>query len=55
MLGLSRWSEKGGSYQTLQRLYHSPLNWLTIHWIFLKAHLVDPNRAYLLVGHLLCI
>ena len=22
MLGLSRWSEKGGSYQTLQRLYH---------------------------------
>lgn len=50
MLGLSRWSEKGGSYRTIQRLYHSPLNWLTIHWIFLKAHVIDPNRVYLLAG-----
>ena len=50
MLGLSRWGEKGGSYRTIQRLYHSPLNWLTIHWIFLKTHLIDPNRVYLLAG-----
>lgn len=25
MLGLSRWTEKGGSYRTIQRLYHSGL------------------------------
>jgi putative transposase len=23
MLGLSRWTEKGGSYRTIQRFYHS--------------------------------
>lgn len=50
MLGLSRWSEKGGSYRTLQRLYHTPLNWLALHWIFLKTHLVSPDKFYLLAG-----
>ncbi len=50
MLGLSRWSEKGGSYRTIQRLYHSPINWLAIHWIFLKTHLVTPDKFYLLAG-----
>jgi len=50
MLGLSRWSEKGGSYRTIQRLYQSPINWLSIHWIFLKTHLMDPDGLYLLAG-----
>lgn len=50
LLGLSRWSEKGGSYRTLQRLYHSPLNWLMLHWIFLKTHVVSPDKFYLLAG-----
>lgn len=50
MLGLSRWSDKGGSYRTLQRLYHTPFDWLTLHWIFLKTHLVSPDKFYLLAG-----
>ena len=50
MLGLSRWSEKGGSYRTIQRLYHTPINWQVIHWIFLKTHLLDPDKLYLLAG-----
>jgi putative transposase len=25
MLELSRWTEKGGSYRTIQRLYHTPM------------------------------
>jgi len=50
MLGLSRWSEKGGSYRTIQRLYHTPLNWLEIHWVFLKTHLLTSDKFYLLAG-----
>lgn len=50
MLGLSRWSEKGGSYRTLQRLYHSQIDWLQLHWTFLKTHLVSPDKVYLLAG-----
>jgi putative transposase len=32
MLGLSRWTEKGGSYRSIQRLYHSVLPWKAMHW-----------------------
>ena len=32
MLGLSRWTEKGGSYRTIQRLYQSRLPWEAIRW-----------------------
>jgi len=28
MLGLSRWTDKGGSYRTLQRFYHTVLPWV---------------------------
>jgi putative transposase len=50
MLGLSRWTEKGGSYRTIQRLYRSPMDWLQVHWMVLKTHLIQSNRVYLLAG-----
>ena len=50
MLGLSRWTEKGGSYRTLQRLYHNPINWLLIHWVLLKTHVLRSDGRYLLAG-----
>jgi putative transposase len=31
-------------------LYQSPINWLAIHWIFLKTHLIEPDGLYLLAG-----
>jgi putative transposase len=50
MLGLSRWTEKGGSYRTLQRLYQTPINWLLIHWTLLKTHVLLDDRLYILAG-----
>ena len=50
MLGLSRWSEKGGSYRTIQRLYRTPIDWLQVHWLMLKAHLLKSGGVYLLAG-----
>jgi putative transposase len=50
MLGLSRWSEKGGSYRTVQRLYQSPINWMQVHWTLLKTHLLKSEGVYLLAG-----
>ena len=35
MLGLSRWTEKGGSYRTIQRVYHRVLP-RTIDWLFFR-------------------
>jgi hypothetical protein len=50
MLGLSRWTEKGGSYRTLQRLYQTPINWIVLHWTLLQTHLLQSDGRYLLAG-----
>jgi hypothetical protein len=50
MLGLSRWSEKGGSYRTITRFFHSKINWEEINWSFIKMHLTKKGSIYLLAG-----
>ena len=40
MLGLSRWSENGRSYKTINRFFHSNIDWLAINWITIKSHLL---------------
>jgi len=50
MLGLSRWTEKGGSYRTIQRLYHTPIQWFWVHWTLLQTHLLHSDGVYLLAG-----
>jgi len=50
MLGLSRWSERGGSYRTLQRFYQTPINWAKLHWTLVEAHLLGSSGSYLLAG-----
>jgi putative transposase len=50
MLGLSRWTERGGSYRTLQRWYHTPLDWAALLWAVVRVHLLDPGGIYLLAG-----
>jgi len=50
MLELSRWTEKGGSYRTIQRLYHTSMLWLQIQWIFFVCQLQKPNAEYIAAG-----
>jgi putative transposase len=50
MLGLSRWTEKGGSYRTLQRFYQAPIDWLSLHWCLLQSHVLRPEGEYILAG-----
>jgi hypothetical protein len=50
MLGLSRWAEKGGSYRTIQRFYHSVLPWKAIHWLFFLKHYLVPEDEYIAAG-----
>jgi putative transposase len=50
MLELSRWTEKGGSYRTIQRLYHRPLLWLQIQWIFFTSWFQKSDREYIVAG-----
>jgi len=50
MLGLSRWTEKGGSYRTIQRFYHSILSWPAIQWLFFSKHFLQPGSEYIIAG-----
>lgn len=50
MLGLSRWTEKGGSYRTLQRFYHSVLPWNAIQWLFFRERFLSPEEEYIAAG-----
>ena len=50
MLEISRWTETGGSYRTIQRLYHTPLRWLQIQWVFFVSQLQNPNHEYIAAG-----
>ncbi|MDD1444306.1 transposase, partial [Dolichospermum sp. ST_sed3] len=50
MLGLSRWTEKGGSYRSIQRFYHSVLPWKAIQWLFFREHFLKVEDEYIAAG-----
>jgi len=50
MLGLSRWTEKGGSYRTIQRFYHSVLPWKALQWTFFQKRFLKPEDEYIVAG-----
>jgi hypothetical protein len=50
MLGVSRWAESGGSYRTVQRLYHTVIPWGLAFWVLFHAYLWDADETYLLAG-----
>ncbi len=50
MLGISRWTDKGGSYRTVQRFFHTPMPWGPLFWLFIQAHLLHSKDVYLLAG-----
>ncbi len=50
MLNIARWTERGGSYRTVQRWYHTPLDWATILWAIVQVYLLKPDGEYLLAG-----
>jgi len=50
MLGISRWTEKGGSYRTIQRFYNTSIVWVKVNWFFIRHHLLDPADTILIGG-----
>jgi putative transposase len=50
MLGISRWTGKGGSYRTIQRFFNEVIDWPQVFGQFFQAHLFNPEDEYFLVG-----
>ena len=50
MLGISRWTDEGGSYRTIQRCFATALPWAPLFWRFFRQHLFQADDVYLLAG-----
>jgi putative transposase len=50
MLGISRWTDKGGSYRTIQRFFHTTIPWAKVLWHFFQQHLHEAEDVYLIGG-----
>lgn len=50
MLSIARWTERGGSYRTIQSWYHTRLDWAAMLWMIVRVHLLDPDGVYVLAG-----
>lgn len=50
MLEISRWTERGGSYRTIQRWYHSRLPWLAMMWLLFVRQLWKTDHEYIAAG-----
>jgi putative transposase len=49
-LGISRWTDQGGSYRTIQRFFQTKIDWTSVQWHFFAHFLVRPDTVYLLAG-----
>jgi len=50
MLGISRWTEKGGSYRTIQRFFAQTVPWRQVLVKFFQTHLFAGDHEYILAG-----
>ena len=50
MLNLSRWSDKGGSYRSIQRFYNTSICWLELNWTLFISHKLNKKEVYLIAG-----
>lgn len=50
MLGISRWSEKGGSYRTIQRFFAKKIDWSALNWAISKKELSQEQDVILIAG-----
>lgn len=49
-LGLSRWAGKGGSHRSVQRFFHTPIDWLAVQWLFFQLTVNYKSADYIMVG-----
>ena len=49
-LGVSRWTQAGGSYRSIQRFFHTSINWTAVQWRFFELFVHQQDAVYLLAG-----
>ena len=50
MLGISRWTRRGGSYRTIQRFFQTQIHWHALNWALIKPQLKRGEHVVLIAG-----
>jgi len=50
MLSISRWTDKGGSYRTINRFFATELPWIELLVKFFQTQLFDWKSEFILAG-----
>jgi putative transposase len=50
MLGISRWTESGGSYRTIQRFFVENINWSSLNFFLFMQYIYEEQEVYLIAG-----
>ena len=50
MRGMARWTNKGGSYRTIQRFFTTSLSWGTLPWVLIRPHLFEHDDVLVIGG-----
>lgn len=50
MLGISRWTEAGGSYRSVQRFFSAVIPWASLLWLFFQQQCYRRGESYILAG-----
>lgn len=50
MLGIARWTEEGGSYRSVQRLFNTPIDWSRLMVTCVALWFADQETVFLLAG-----
>lgn len=50
LVGLSRRTENGGYYWTIQHFYHSVIPWIATQWLFFRERHLVPEDEYIAAG-----
>jgi putative transposase len=50
MLGISRWTEAGGSYRSVQRFFSAVIPWAGLFWLFFQQQCYRREETYILAG-----
>ena len=48
--GISRWTDQGGSYRTIQRFFHTSIDWSAVHWLLFQLTVQYQDGVYVLAG-----
>ena len=50
MLGISRWTRRGGSYRTIQRFFKKKIDWMQVLWLIIETFLIEKDEPIILAG-----